>query len=111
MNTLRNRVQLIGNLGANPEVKQFDGGKKMARFSLATTESYKNDKGEKIKETQWHNLVAWDKLAGLVETYLTKGNEIAVEGKLMTRSWQDKNGQKRYITEIVMNEMVMLKTK
>lgn len=111
MNTLRNRVQLIGNLGANPEIKQFDGGKKMARFSLATTETYKNDKGEKIKETQWHNLVAWGKLAGLVETYLTKGNEIAVEGKLMTRSWQDKEGQKKYITEIVMNEMVMLKTK
>jgi len=111
MNTLRNRVQLIGNLGANPEIKEFDGGKKLARFSIATTDTYKNDKGEKVQDTTWHNVVAWGKLADTVGTYLTKGNEIALEGKLSNRSWEDKEGTKKYITEIVMNEMVMLKTK
>lgn len=111
MNSLRNKVQLIGNLGANPEIKKFETGKKVARFSLATTETYKNEKGEKVKETQWHTIIAWNKLADLVETYLTKGNEIAVEGKLVNRSWTDKTGTKKYITEIVMNEMLMLKTK
>lgn len=108
---LQNKVQLIGNLGANPEVKTLESGKKVARFSLATTEGYKNEKGEKIKETQWHTIIAWNKLAELVETYLTKGNEIAVEGKLVNKSWTDKNGIKKYATEIVMNEMLMLKTK
>lgn len=111
MNTLRNKVQLIGNLGANPEIKTFETGKKVARFSLATTETYKNEKGEKVKETQWHTVIAWNKLADLVETYLTKGNEIAVEGKLVNRSWIDKTGTKKYITEIVMNEILMIKTK
>jgi len=108
---LQNKVQLIGNLGANPEVKTLESGKKVARFSLATTESYKNEKGEKVKETQWHTLIAWNKLAELVETYLTKGNEIAVEGKLVNKSWTDKNGTKKYATEILMKEMLMLKTK
>jgi len=108
---LQNKVQLIGNLGANPELKTLESGKKVVRFSLATTESYKNEKGEKVKETQWHTIIAWNKLAELVETYLTKGNEIAVEGKLVNRSWTDKTGVKKYITEIVMNEMLMLKTK
>jgi len=108
---LQNKVQLIGNLGINPEVKTFDNGKKVARFSLATNETYKNEKGEKVKETQWHTIIAWNKLAELVETYLTKGNEIAVEGKLVNRSWTDKNGNKKYITEVVMNEMLLLKTK
>jgi len=108
---LRNKVQLIGNLGADPEIKTFETGKKVARFSLATTETYKNEKGEKVKETQWHTVIAWNKLADLVKTYLTKGNEIAIEGKLVNRSWTDKTGTKKYITEIVMNEMLMLKTK
>jgi single-strand DNA-binding protein len=111
MYALRNKVQLIGNLGNAPEIKTFDGGKKMARFSVATDESYRNAKGEKVKETQWHNLVAWGKLAGIVEKYLTKGKEVAVEGKLVSRSYNDKEGNKKYITEIQVNELLLLGSK
>ncbi|MEW6470116.1 MAG: single-stranded DNA-binding protein [Bacteroidota bacterium] len=108
MNALRNKVQLIGNLGANPEIKTLDGGKKLAKLSLATNESYKNAKGEKVTETQWHNLVAWGKLAEIIEKYLMKGSEVAVEGKLISRSYSDKEGAKRYITEIQVSELLML---
>lgn len=108
MNALRNRVQLIGNLGANPEVKNFDKGKKLAKFSLATNESFKNAQGELIKETQWHNLVAWGKTAEIVEKLLKKGSEIAVEGKLISRNYTDKDGAKRYITEIEVSEFLIL---
>lgn len=111
MNTLRNKVQLIGNLGQNPEVRTFDNGKAMARFSLATADSYRDASGKKITETQWHNLVAWGNLAKLVEKYLVKGSEVAVEGKLTHRSYDDKEGKKCFFTEIVMNEMVMLRAK
>jgi single-strand DNA-binding protein len=111
MNTLRNKVQLIGNLGQNPEVRTFDNGKAMARFSLATTDSYRDASGKKITETQWHNLVAWGNLAKLVEKYLVKGSEVAVEGKLTHRSYDDKDGKKCFFTEIVMNEMVMMRGK
>ncbi|MBN1791698.1 MAG: single-stranded DNA-binding protein [Bacteroidales bacterium] len=111
MNTLRNKVQLIGNLGQNPEVRTFDNGKAMARFSLATTDSYRDTSGKKITETQWHNLVAWGNLAKLVEKYLVKGSEVAVEGKLTHRSYDDKDGKKCFFTEIVMNEMVMMRGK
>ncbi len=108
MNTLRNKVQLIGNLGMNPEIKTVDGGKKLAKMSIATNESYKNAKGEMVKETQWHNLIAWGKTADIIEKYLEKGSEVAIEGKLINRNYTDKDGAKRYITEIQVNDLVML---
>ena len=108
MNTLRNKVQLIGNLGNNPEVITLESGKKLAKFSIATNDNYRNASGEKITDTQWHNVIAWNKTAEIVEKYLTKGNEIAVEGKLTSRSYENKEGVKKYITEIVVNELLML---
>ena len=108
MSTLRNKVQLIGHVGNDPEIKSFDGGKKLANFTLATYESYKNDKGEKVEETQWHKLVAWGKTAEIIEKYVTKGKEVAIEGKLTHRSYDDKNGEKRYVTEVVVNEILLL---
>jgi single-strand DNA-binding protein len=108
MYALKNKVQLIGNLGQNPEIKSFHGGKKLAKFSIATNESYRNVNGEKVNETQWHNLVAWGKLAEIVEKYVTKGSEVAVEGKLTYRSYSDKEGNKKYFTEIQVNELLML---
>lgn len=107
MKSLRNSVQLIGRLGKDPEVKTF-GDKKKASFSIATSESYKNAKGEKVEDTQWHNVVIWGKLAGVAEKYLKKGQEIAVEGKLMHRDYETDKGEKRYITEINVNDLVML---
>lgn len=108
MYALKNKVQLIGNLGNNPEIKTLDGGKKLARFSIATNESYRNTNGEKVTETQWHNLVAWGKLAEIIEKYVMKGSEIAVEGKLTYRTYNDKGGVKKYFTEIQVNELLML---
>ena len=107
MNTLRNKVQLIGNLGNDPEIITLDSGKKLAKFSLATNESYKDANGEKQTKTEWHNLVAWDKTAEIIEKYVTKGKEIAIEGKLTNRSWDDKEGNKRYTTEVVVSEVVL----
>jgi single-strand DNA-binding protein len=108
MKDLRNRVQLIGNLGMDPEVKNFDGGRTMTKFSLATTQSYNNAQGEKIKDTQWHNLVMWGKMAETAGKYLKKGSEIAVEGKIVYRTYENKEGQTKYITEIVVNDFMML---
>lgn len=108
MYALKNKVQLIGNLGNNPEVKNTEGGKKLARFSIATNEVYRNVKGEKVTETQWHNVVAWGKVAEIVEKYLVKGSEVAVEGKLIYRNYNDKDGNKKYITEIQVNELLLL---
>ena len=108
MNKLRNKVQLIGHLGMNPEIKTLDSGHKVAKFSLATNESYTNSNGEKVDETEWHNVVAWNKTAELIESYLEKGKEVALEGKLTTRSWDDDKGIKRYITEVVCNEILFL---
>ncbi len=108
MNTLRNKVQLIGRLGANPEIRSFDNGKSVARFSLATTDSYTDAAGKKVSETQWHNLVAWGNLAKTAEKYLIKGSEVAVEGKLVHRTYDSKDGNKKYFTEVVLNDMVML---
>jgi single-strand DNA-binding protein len=108
MSTLRNKVQLIGHVGNDPEIKTFDGGKKLAKLAIATNESYKNDKGEKVEETQWHNLVAWGKTAEIIEKYVVKGKEIAIEGKLTHRSYEDKNGEKRYVTEVVIDEVLLL---
>lgn len=111
MYALKNKVQLIGNLGNAPEVKTLESGKKMARFSVATNETYRNARGEKVIETQWHNLVAWGKLAEIAEKFLAKGKEVAIEGKLINRSYSDKDGNKKYITEIQVNEMLMLGAK
>lgn len=110
MNALRNQVQLIGRLGNDPQVRNFENGKKMVFFSLATNESYTNNKGEKIQDTQWHNIVIWGKKADVAEKYLTKGQEIALQGKLITRSYES-NGQTRYVTEINLNELMMLNKK
>lgn len=108
MNTLRNRVQLIGNVGNDPEIKTLENGRKLANLTIATNEKYINDKGEKIEQTEWHRVTAWGKTAEIIEKYVTKGKEIAVEGKLTHRSYDDKNGEKRYVTEVVVNEILLL---
>jgi len=108
MNTLRNKVQLIGHVGNSPEILTLESGKKLAKFSIATNETYRNNKGEKITDTHWHNIIAWGKTAELVESYVPKGKEIGVEGKLTTRSYEDKEGIKRYITEVVCSELLLL---
>jgi single-strand DNA-binding protein len=106
MNTLRNSVRLVGNLGMDPEVKSFENNRKLAKITIATNEIYKNDKGEKVTDTQWHNLVMWGTQAKLAEDFLKKGDEIAIEGKLASRSYVDKDGNKRYVTEVVVNEFL-----
>ena len=111
MNNLRNKVQLIGNLGKDPEVKKLENGKSRASFSVATTSKYRNQSGDLISDTQWHNVIAWGKKAEIVEQYLTKGKEVAVEGKLVHRVYDDKNGEKKYITEVVLEELVLLGSK
>jgi single-strand DNA-binding protein len=108
MNTLRNRVQLIGRLGQDPEIINFQDGNKMAKFSLATDDSYKDKEGNKVERAYWHNIVVRGGLVKVVEEYITKGKEIAIEGKLTNRSWDDKDGTKRYTTEIICNELLML---
>ncbi|MCF8713304.1 single-stranded DNA-binding protein [Joostella atrarenae] len=108
MNSLRNSVRLIGNLGNDPEVINLDSGKKLAKFSIATNENYKDQKGNVVKDTQWHNIIAWGKTADIVEKYLVKGKEVAIEGKLTSRNYDDKEGVKRYVTEINCNEILML---
>ncbi len=111
MSTVRNSVRLIGNVGNTPEIVSLENGKKVAKFSLATNEVYKNTQGEKVTETQWHNLVAWNKTAEIIEKFVPKGKEIAIEGKLTSRSYDTKDGQKRYITEVLVNEVVLLGAK
>ncbi len=111
MNALKNKVQLIGNLGNAPEVRNTESGKKLVRFSIATNETYRNAKGEKVKETQWHNLIAWGKVAEIAEKYLTKGSEVAIEGKLMNNNYTDKDGNKKYNTEIQVHELLLLGSK
>lgn len=108
MNAIKNKVQLIGHVGQEPEIKTFDGGKKVANITIATNESYTNNKGEKIENTEWHRITAWGKVADIIEKYVIKGKEIAIEGKLTHRSYDDKDGNKRYITEIVANELLLL---
>jgi len=109
MNALRNKVQLIGNVGNDPEIKNFEGGKKLANLVIATKESYKNEEGERLEQTQWHRVTAWGKAAEIIEKFVTKGKEIAVEGKLIHRSYDDKDGEKRYITEVVVNDLLLLR--
>jgi single-strand DNA-binding protein len=111
MYALKNKVQLIGNLGADPEVRNLEGGKKVAKLNMATSENYKNANGEKINETQWHHLVAWGKVAEIAELYLKKGSELAIEGKLTHRDYTDANGVKKYVTEVQVNEILLLDSK
>lgn len=108
MNTLKNSVRLVGNLGMDPEVKSFENDRKLAKIAIATNETYKNDKGERITDTQWHNLILWGAQAKLAEQILRKGDEIAIEGKLASRSYVDKDGVKRYVTEVVVNEFLKI---
>jgi len=111
MYALKNKVQLIGHLGADPEVRNLEGGKKVAKLNMATNENYKNANGEKVNETQWHHLVAWGKGADLAEQFLKKGSELAIEGKLTYRDYIDANGVKKYITEVQVNEILLLDSK
>lgn len=111
MNTLRNRVNLIGNLGQDPEMKTLDSGKKVVHFTLATKDGYKSTEGQKVEETTWHNIVAWNGLAETASKFLKKGQEVAVEGRIVYRSYEDKkNGGTKYITEIVLNDLVLLRS-
>ena len=108
MNSIRNKVQLIGRLGQDPEIITFEDGGKIARFNLATDDSYKDKNGNKVERTYWHPVVVKNGLVKVVENYVTKGKEIAIEGKLTNRSWDDKDGKKHYVTEVIVNELLML---
>jgi single-strand DNA-binding protein len=107
LHAMKNRVQLIGHVGQDPEVKSIND-KKVANLTLATNEHYTNAKGEKVEQTEWHKITAWGKTAELIEKYVVKGKEIAIEGKLSHRSYDDKDGNKRYVTEILVNELLLL---
>ncbi len=111
MNALNNKVQLIGNLGADPKVMTFNSGRIKANIRLATSDVYKDNDGKKVSTTQWHNLVIWGKAAKIAEKYLKKGSKIAVDGKLTYRSYEADNGEKRYFTEIIVNDFAMLDKK
>jgi len=111
MNALRNKVSLIGRLGAQPEVVTFDSGKTLARFSIATNESYRDKSGEWQEQTQWHNITAWGKTATLVGKILNKGQEVIVQGRLVNKSYETKSGEKRFSTEIEMNEFLAIGSK
>ena len=108
MSTLRNHVQLIGNVGQEPQITNLENGKKIARFSLATNEYYKNEQGEKVQNTEWHTIVAWGRTAEIIEKYAGKGKEIGVSGKLKSRSYEDNEGVKRYVTEVEAYEILLL---
>jgi single-strand DNA-binding protein len=108
MNALRNKVQLIGYVGQEPEIKILEGGKKLAKITLATNEVYYNENKEKITDTQWHNVTAWGKTAEIIENFVNKGKEIVIEGKLTYKNYEDKEGIKRYYTEIVANELLLI---
>jgi single-strand DNA-binding protein len=108
MSSLRNRVILIGRVGAQPETKTLENGSQYSRFSIATSESYKNDEGEKIEDTQWHNIIVWDKKAEIAQKYLKKGSEVAIEGKLVNNNYTDKEGNKKYTTDIVVSELLLI---
>ena len=111
MSNLKNSVRLMGHLGQNPELRTTPTGKKVANFSLATNESYTDVNGEKVTETMWHNLIAWGRQADLAEKYLEKGKEICIEGKISNRNYVDKNGIKKYVTEIIVSDILMLGAK
>ena len=108
MSTMKNSVQLVGNVGQDPEIRSLEGGKKVANFNIATSDSYKNEKGEKVDQTEWHRIVAWGNSAEIIEKYVIKGNQIGIQGKLTHRSYEDKDGIKRNITEILVNEVLLI---
>ena len=110
MNSLKNRVTLIGNLGQDPEIKTTETGKKVTHFTLATKDGYKNADGQKVSETTWHNIVAWNGLADIAGRFLKKGREVAVEGRIVYRNYEDKKGVTKYITEIVLNDLILLRS-
>lgn len=105
---MKNSVQLIGHVGQDPEIKTLEGGKKLANITLATNEVYYRENGDKVEKTEWHRITAWGKTAEIIERFVTKGKEIAIEGKLTHRSYDDKDGNKRYVTEVVANELLLL---
>jgi single-strand DNA-binding protein len=109
MNSLANRVTLIGNLGQDPETKTIESGKKVVHFTLATKDGYKNTDGQRVNETTWHNIVAWNGLAEIAGKYLKKGKEVAVEGRIVYRTYEDKKGVTKNITEIVLNDLILLR--
>ncbi len=108
MNKIQNRVKLIGHLGADPEIRSLESGRKVANFRISTNSVYTNEKGERKEDTQWHPIVAWGKLAEISEEHLTKGKKVAIEGKLVHRTYETKDGNKRYVTEILCDELMML---
>ena len=108
MNSLRNYVQLIGNLGKDVELVEFESGKKLAKVRMATNDFYKNGKGETEQRTEWHNLVGWGKTAEFMHKVLQKGNEVVVQGKLTHRSYEDKQGNTKYISEVLVNEFIKI---
>jgi single-strand DNA-binding protein len=110
MNSLKNRVTLIGNLGQDPETKTTETGKKVTHFTLATDDGYKNSDGQKVNETTWHNIVAWNGLADIAGKYLKKGRQVAVEGRIVYRTYEDKKGATKNITEIVLNDLILLRS-
>jgi len=111
MTTLKNSVQLIGHLGADPKTYEFEGGKMKTTFSMATSEYYKDAKGERVQDTQWHNIVTWGGTAKIAADYLHKGSEVAIRGKLTNHSYEDKEGNKKYVVEVIANEILMLDKK
>lgn len=110
MNSMKNRVTLIGNLGQDPETKAIEGGKKVVHFSLATKDGYKNGDGKRVEETTWHNITAWNGLADIAGKYLKKGSLVAVEGRLVYRNYDDKKGVTKYVTEVVLSDITLLPT-
>ena len=111
MSTIKNHVQLIGNVGQEPTITNLESGKKVAHFSLATNEYYKDAKGEKQTDTNWHTVVAWGKTAEIVEKYVVKGKEVGISGKLKTRSYTNDDNEQRYVTEVVADEILLLGSK
>ena len=105
---MKNSVQLIGHVGQEPEIKNLEGGKKLANISIATNEVYYRDNGDKVEQTQWHRVTAWGKTADIIERFVTKGKEIGIEGKLTHRSYDDKDGNKRFVTEVIANEILLI---
>lgn len=111
MNTVKNHVQLVGHLGKKPEIKKFESGNSVAKFSLATSETYLNKNGEKVQDTQWHNVVVWGKLSQFAEEHLDKGNEVLLKGRITYRNYEDKSGNKKSITEIIAEELEIVPKK
>jgi single-strand DNA-binding protein len=105
---MKNSVQLIGNVGNDPEIQTLENGNKLVYLNIATNDRFTDEKGERVEQTEWHRVIAWGKIAEIIEKYVAKGKEIGVEGKLTHRSYEDKNGEKKFITEVMVNEILLL---